>query len=148
MQIGQHLRRLCSPPRSVLKERRKSAWCSLLSSRVFLIGHERSDAGHQHLQGREGLRSRAHPRVSAAPLLPRRGRRRDHQPRQGMAPAYASPTFFLPMLCGLLFSLRSWCFSGQFELENLRKDFNRINKEVARLKIVSFFGVGLIILMF
>ena len=26
---------------------------------------------------------------------------------------------------------------GQFELESLRKDFNRINKEVARLKIVS-----------
>lgn len=29
--------------------------------------------------------------------------------------------------------------SGQFELDNLRKDFNRVNKEVARLKIVSFF---------
>lgn len=26
---------------------------------------------------------------------------------------------------------------GQYELDNLRKDFNRINKEVARLKIVS-----------
>lgn len=33
------------------------------------------------------------------------------------------------------------CLSiGQYELDNLRKDFNRINKEVARLKIVSLFG--------
>jgi len=30
-------------------------------------------------------------------------------------------------------------FSGQFELENLRKEFNKINKEVSKLKRVSIF---------
>lgn len=31
-------------------------------------------------------------------------------------------------------------FLGQFELDNLRKELNKINKQIAQLKIVSFFN--------
>lgn len=40
------------------------------------------------------------------------------------------------MICSFAFLFFFFSFAGQFELDNLRKDFNKINKEVARLKIV------------
>ena len=36
---------------------------------------------------------------------------------------------------------------GQYELDNLRKDFNKINKEVAKLKIVSLITIVFSILV-
>ena len=38
-----------------------------------------------------------------------------------------------------MLSIIMHAFSGQFELENLRKEFNKINKEVSKLKRVSIF---------
>ncbi|KAK9097584.1 hypothetical protein Sjap_023081 [Stephania japonica] len=39
---------------------------------------------------------------------------------------------------GFLDKLPKTCYRSVHECDNLRKDFNRINKEVARLKNVSF----------
>lgn len=51
-----------------------------------------------------------------------------------------------------LYSFHEITIVGQFELEGLRKDFNKINKEVARLRIVSdsfsFLSVNFMIIFF
>lgn len=54
---------------------------------------------------------------------------------------------FLMFVC--LFGLFIYLFCvGQFDLENIRKEINKINKEIAKLKIVSVFIFFFIFLMF
>ena len=55
--------------------------------------------------------------------------------------------FFWIRIFTLEFDLFGNEMSGQFELENLRKDFNKINKQVAKLRIVSILFITQLLFM-